>query len=371
MDRMVSSAIIAVLLATVAFGSTRLGLGDILGVTWGALALSTFYAGRGVSASLGGVLYTRFPRLTRLLPPLSLLVISASVYMQGVTRNPLLISILTGVQGFAAGFVWPLVQTGVAIHGGTAFMLSVYFATGSIGISFGRALYPYLAEHLGIEGVFSLASLFYLSASLVLALGFNVKLPRRRRPGSARLARGAVLRAAVVNAASGFAVGLDAQILYPLLVEKGLDRFTASYMLSLGSLGGIPAKLSAGRMGDRIGLYDSMLLIGSLIALSLAALSVTGGLIAGVAALAYTSLSAGLVPLARMAAAVEGAKLGAPAALVGFANTLSNAGSILGSLAAPLLASIPGGLVVYAFPLLLASTCNVAMGRLVAAEARS
>jgi len=366
LDRVVASALLAVLLATIAFGATRLGLGEVLGVGWGAVALSTFYAGRSISASLGGLLYTRSPRLTRVLPSAALLVIAASVYMQGVVRDPVILSLLTGVQGFAAGFVWPLVQTGVALHGGSTFILSLYFATGSIGISVGRAAYPYLEQMLGLGSVFAIASLFYATAALVVAVGFRVRLAARGRGAGRRSVHGGVARAVLVNAASGFAVGLDAQVLYPLLMEKGLDRFTASHLLSLGSLLGIPSKLASGAMGDRLGVYKSMLVLGAVIAASLAMLSTAEGLAAGIAALVYTGVSTGLVPLARMAAALEGRRLGAPAAVVGVANTLSNVGSIAAALAVPVLASTPGGLVAYAAPLLALTFYDGASGRRVA-----
>ncbi len=361
--RVVVAAFLAVSLATVAFGSLRLALGQVLGVERGSLLLaglpvSTFFLGRGLSATLSGFVYDAEPGVARLAPGLALLGVALVVYAMGVfLGEPLLLVALSGVQGFLAGMVWPLVQTSVARYSGaSATLLSAYFALGSFGIAAGRLLYPHLSSLLGDRGVFTVASLLYTGAGLVLLEGFRSLELGSRRPGARRvlLVRGA-WRVLAVNMASGFIAGFDAQLVYPLLVKvKHVDKFLASYSLAAAAAASVPVKLAVGRLADRKGLRDALLLVAALVAGSLLGLSAALGPVAALCAATYLAFSSSLVPLARLAAYIEGVRLGSPTGIVGVSNTFSNIGSLLAPVAAPLLVAI-GLLPLYPAPLLAVS----------------
>lgn len=351
-------------------------MGEVLGIEVGSLfyaglALSAFFAGRGFSATVSGFIYERRVTLARRLPGLALFGIAATVYAQGLTKDPVLLTILAGLQGILAGLTWPLVQTSVALHSrGSTLILSVYFALGSIGISLGRALYPTLASQ-GVSRVFMTASMLYMAAGAVLLAGFqSLTLGSTRQEASMGAWRETLAlllkarRALLVNLASGFSVGLNSQVLYPVLVDyKGVDRYTASYALAAGGLASIPSKLLVGALADATSLNRALLVTSISIAASLASLSIFDGIVAAAAAAAYLAFSSSVVPLARMTAAMEGKKLGAPATMVGVSNTLSNIGSMIAPVLAQPLVALPCGLVAYAVPILAAATTPRRKGR--------
>ncbi len=349
----------AVTLATIAFGSMRLALGSILGLHYSMLvngaALSAFFAGRALSATISGFIYDSRPSFARRAPGIGLGGVAAAVAAMGVAGNPALLVGLSGVQGLFSGMTWPLVQTGVAHHSRSSpTLLSLYFALGSVGVAVGRLIYPSLSAVLSDYGVFIFASLFYAAAAVVLAVGFSsLRLTPRRAGIRGRLASMAsAWRALLFNAASGFAWGLTAQVLYPLLVVRGISRGVAAYALSLGALAGIPAKVAAGKFAEAHGERAASVTLSGFILASLAAMTYAPGVAAAVGAAAYLAASAAVVPLARLIAYREGAALGSPASVVGVANTFSNIGSTIAPLLLPMLTA---ALVVYALPLLAAS----------------
>ena len=359
LDRVVASALMAVTLATIAFGSMRLALGSILGLHYSMLlngaALSAFFAGRALSATLSGFIYDARPSLARRAPGAGLAGVAATVAAMSIANSPYLLVALSGLQGVFSGMTWPLVQTGVAHHSrASPTILSLYFALGSVGIAAGRLAYPTLSAMLGDRGVFTLSSLFYAAAASVLAIGFSrLNISPARRSIRGRMA--SLLRAwkaLTFNAASGFAWGLTAQVLYPLLVLQGVPGDIAAYSLSLGALAGIPSKIAAGRLAEKLGEKNAILALSSLTLASLATLNLTSGVAAALGAAAYLAASAAIVPLARLIAYREGAALGSPASVVGVANTFSNIGSTLAPLLLPVLENT---LPVYAVPLLAAA----------------
>ena len=359
LDKVVVSALIAVTLATVAFGSMRLALGSILGLHYSMLlngaALSAFFAGRALSATMTGFIYDARPSLARRGPGLGLFGVSATVTAMGVVRNPLLLVVLSGLQGLFSGMVWPLVQTGVAHHSRSSpIVLSLYFALGSVGIAVGRLTYPALSMMLGDYGIFLFAAVFYMAAAVVLVAGFTgLELSSKRASVRGRITQlASAWRSLVFNAASGFSWGLSAQVLYPLLVAREVPRDTAAYALSVGAFAGIPSKIAAAKLAEAAGERSAIISLSVIMLLSLAALGYTPGFSAAMGAAAYLAASAAIVPLARLVAYREGAALGSPASVVGVANTFSNIGSTIAPLLLPMLSNM---LPVYAAPLLATS----------------
>ncbi len=356
MDAVVAAAFVAVAFATTAFGAARLALGSILGLGYGALAngvaLSAFFAGRSISATLSGILYDARPGLARRLPGLAVAGVAATLYAMSLSPTPVALAVLSGVQGLLSGLAWPLVQTGVAHRSrGSPTVLSAYFAMGSIGLALGRLAYPTLSAMLGDAGVLAAAAPLYLCSSAALLVGFRgLDLPKARHRSPLRFAR--AWRSLVLNTASGFNMGVGAQLLYPLLVARAhLDPGLAAYALSAGSLLGIPSKLAAGGLASRLGLRASIAVIAVGSAAGLAGVY-AGGAVAAASAAAYLALASAVLPLARLAAYEEGRRLGAPAAVMGASNTFSNIGSTVAPLAYPALVHT---LPVYSLPLLAAS----------------
>jgi len=332
LDGVVAAALVAVGFATFAFGSTRLALGSLLGLRYSMLlnsvALSAFFAGRGLSATLSGILYDARPSAARVLPPAALAAFAATLAAMTAYPAPAVLVVLSGVQGVLSGLAWPLVQTSVAHHSrGSPIVLSVYFAVGSIGLALGRFAYPSLAYLLGDAGVFAAVAPLYLCSAAALAVGFRrLSLPRGH---GSPLRFAWAWRSLLLNAAGGFNMGVGAQLLFPFLVaHAGLTPRLAAYALSAGSLLGIPSKVAAGAVAEKLGLRKSLAAISLGSSASLAGLY-AGGLASAASAAAFMAFASAVLPVARLAAYEEGRRLGAPAAVMGASNTFSNIGSTL------------------------------------------
>ena len=352
------SLYISLFAASVAAGLSRLGLAFYLaGLGAGVVTVSSltswFMGARSISSILGSVWSDLSLIVRRLIIVSSLFVVAVLVYLISLSRSVVVVIGLNTVWGFMGGLFWPLVQTVASSlsprRSGT--VMSVYFATGSLGTLVGQFLYGRLG--LGDAGVLRLSALLFLvSGAGFVYVGARAPLERIGVRGAGGLrgfsevfGAGPVAFWIVFAAfASGYASGILREFLYIYLhTAYGYSKRMISDVLSSAGLLALGVVLGVGPLSDRLGtgrVLVAVLLLGAAGHLLLGAggspLVVLLGLSAALAA------GRASLPLTRNAVALGGGR-GVYASLVGLSNMLSSLGQVVGPLVAGWLYSRLGG----------------------------
>ncbi|ABM81225.1 conserved archaeal protein [Hyperthermus butylicus DSM 5456] len=340
----------SVFLASIGFGLSRLALAKYLRDDLGASALvvssltSWFMGARAFSSILSGIAADTLPSARRMLMILPLGLTAVIVYTIPSLESPIAILFLNALWGFLSGAVWPVVQTAAAMLAGpwSSTVMSVYFASGSLGTTAGQYLYGVLT--VDNPGAVRLSALFFASSAAMLAYvshaapAAGIRGRRRSRSGLkavlGTLRRDRFASWILLSAlAAGYLSGLLREFLYVYLGEVyGLDRQELASTLALADLAAFAVGLAVGQLADRLGVAP---VIAAVLATGLAgslALGLSTSLPVAMIglALALTATRSSL-PLTRNAAAFSAEYR---ATLVGASNTLSN----IGHLASPIIA---------------------------------
>ena len=339
-----AAIIAAVFLASVAAGLSRLALAKYLRDDLGASALlvssltSWFMGARAFSSVFSGFAADASPAARRLFLFLPLALIAVIVYVIPSLGSPSAIILLNAVWGFLSGVVWPVTQAAAAVLAGSwsSTVMSVYFASGSLGISAGQYLYGLLP--LSNQDVARLSAGLFAASAAVMAYASRVAPPAgpragRKRPGLSRLpdvlrSDGLALWILFSALAAGYLSGLLKEFLYIYLGEVyGLDRQALASSLALASLVSFVAGLAVGPLADRVGVAP---VLAAVLAMGLAgslALGLSPSLLGALLGLALAMTAArSSLPLTRNAAAFT---TGLQATLVGASNAFSNIGHMV------------------------------------------
>ncbi|WP_180385540.1 MFS transporter [Pyrodictium delaneyi] len=338
-----AAIIAAVFLASVAAGLSRLALAKYLRDDLGASALlvssltSWFMGARAFLSVFSGFAADASPAARRLFLFLPLVLIAVIVYVIPSLGSPSAIILLNAVWGFLSGALWPVTQTVAAVLAApwSSTIMSVYFASGSLGVSAGQYLYGLLP--LSNQDAVRLSAGLFAASAAVMAYASRVAPPAgpragRKGPGRSRLpdvlSDGLAVWILFSALAAGYLSGLLKEFLYIYLGEVyGLDRQALASSLALAGVVSFVAGLAVGPLADRVGVAPvlaavlAMGLVGSL-ALGLSP-SFPGALLG--LALAMTAARSSL-PLTRNAAAFTA---GLQATLVGASNAFSNIGHMV------------------------------------------
>ena len=340
---------LAVFVASIAAGLSRLGLAFYLaGLGAGVVTVSSltswFMGARSVSSIIGSVWSDLSLLARRVIITGSLFVVSLLVYLISLSSSVAVVIALNTLWGFMGGLFWPLVQTVASSlsprRSGT--VMSVYFATGSLGILVGQFLYG----HLGLSdaGVLRLSVfLFIVSGTMFAYVAASVPLERigvKQRRGLAGfseiLGAGPMAFWIIFAAfAAGYASGILREFLYIYLhTAYGYSKRMISDLLSSAGLLALVVVLAVGPMSDKWGtgrVLAAILLLGAFGHILLGAGGTPLLVLAGLSA----ALAAGRasLPLTRNAVALGGGR-GVYASLVGLSNMLSSLGQVVGPLVA-------------------------------------
>ncbi len=353
--------ILAVLAAGVAAGTSRLALAKMLRDDLGASMLlvssltSWFMLARALSSAVGGLGVLSSPRAWRLLLSLPLVGIAVVVYTISTSANLILILGLNAVWGLLSGLVWPQAQAaaGVALHSRPGAAVSVYFATGTLGLSIGQYIYGVI--DLDNASMVRLSSLLFLASAALMAVASGM-IPRPAPRGMKGLKAAKIrgidrVSAWIILAAfsTGYTAGILREFLYVYLGEVfDLSRSELGSLLAASGLAALAASLVAGPAADRLGttrVLSTVLLVGAL-----------GGLMLGFSYAPWQALlglmlaqaaARSSMPLTRNIAAFNHPQA---LAFVGFSNTFSSIGQMTGPLAAGLIYDRIGEVIILGLP---------------------
>ncbi|HIC99144.1 MAG TPA: hypothetical protein EYP08_05785, partial [Pyrodictiaceae archaeon] len=115
---------------------------------------SLLLLGRTLGSLIGGMYIVNVTRcFESIAQPLSALAISLIIYCYSLLQSPTIILALAFFQGFAAGLMWPLLQSIVAVSAGSkrAAYLTLYTSLGGLGLVNGYVLYTMIGEDVGFK----------------------------------------------------------------------------------------------------------------------------------------------------------------------------------------------------------------------------
>ncbi len=345
---------LAVLAAGMAAGASRLALAKLLRDDLGASVLvvssltSWFMLARALSSAIGGLSALSSPRAWRLLLSLPLAGIAVIVYTIPGLGDPLPILALNALWGLLSGLVWPQAQAaaGAALPSRPGAAVSVYFATGTLGMSLGQYLYG--ATEASNASVVRASSLLFLASASLMALVSGM-VPRPAPRGlkgleAARIRSVDRVSAWIILAAfsTGYTAGILREFLYVYLGEVyGLSREALGSVLALSGLAALAASLAVGPLADRLGTTRVLSMVLSVGALGGLALGLSHAVWQAFLGLVLAQAAArSSMPLTRNIAAFNHPQA---LAFVGFSNTFSSIGQMTGPLAAGVLYDKLGG----------------------------
>ncbi|MEB3755925.1 MAG: MFS transporter [Desulfurococcales archaeon] len=340
----VTGILVAVLLASISAGLIRPSLALLLKVNLQATVIavssltSGFMAGRATMSLVAGFIGDVSPEKRRLLTIIPLLTASAVIYTATYSASSIALILAMTLWGALAGLTWPTAQTLIvdATRGKPGTFLSLYFATGTLGVAVGGYLFgilPLSFYSMARIGTFLLALsgiiLWTSSIGIAPSAGKRMKLRETTRILDRRV--GWILYSAFT---AGFLTGLLREYFYVYVYEEfHIDKSGLGSLLAIGSIAALIGGLTVGPLSDRIGVPKTLVLTLILATIGGTLLSLDGLFI--ITALGFIfALTAGrsTLPLTRNAALLGVGRGGST--MVGLSNTLSN----LGNMVSPLIA---------------------------------
>ena len=342
--RKTAGILVAVYIASIAAGLLRPSLALMMKLSLGASVLavssmtSGFMAGRASLSLVAGLLGDLSPEKRRLFTLLPMMAAGVVVYFAVVMGNAFGIILAMVFWGAMAGLTWPTAQTLITdiskSRPGT--VLSLYFATGTLGVATGNFLFgvlPYSYRVIAEAGIVLLALssiLLWLSSS-----GIEVRVKRRMKLGEIRSRLDRRVMWILYSAfTAGFMTGLLREYFYVYVYQEyHISKSSLGGLLATASLVALILGLMVGPLSDRVGIPKTLL--------ATMGLGVIATLLLGLDHL-YTLTAIGYIlalasgravlPLTRNAGLLGVGRGGST--MVGLANTVSN----LGNMASPLVA---------------------------------
>lgn len=336
--------LVAVYIASIAAGLIRPSLALLMKLGLGASVIavssmtSGFMAGRASLSLVAGLLGDLSPEKRRLFTLLPMLTAAVVVYAATVLGSAYGIILAMVFWGAMAGLTWPTAQTLITdvAKGRPGTVLSLYFATGTLGVATGNFLFgvlPYSYRAIAEAGVLLLA----LSSLLlwISSAGIEVRVKRRMKLGEikSRLDR-RVMWILYSAFTAGFMTGLLREYFYVYVYQEyHLSKSNLGGLLAVASLAALVLGLAVGPLSDRVGIPKTLLATMGLgvIATFLLGLDHLYTITATGYILALASGRA-VLPLTRNAGLLGVGRGGST--MVGLANTVSN----LGNMTSPLVA---------------------------------
>ncbi|MCE4606323.1 MAG: MFS transporter [Desulfurococcales archaeon] len=342
----ITGILVAALLASISAGLIRPSLALLLKVNLQATVIavssltSGYMAGRGAMSLVAGFIGDVSPEKRKLLTIIPLTIASAVIYTATYSANPISLILAMTLWGSLAGLAWPTAQTLIvdATRGKPGTLLSLYFATGTLGVAIGGYLFGILP--LTYYAIARIGTILLASSGVILwASSMGITPTTRKRLKLKETTRiidrkvGWILYSAFT---AGFLTGLLREYFYVYVYEEfHIGKTGLGSLLAIGSLVALIGGLIVGPLSDRIGVPKTLFLTLLLATTGAALLSLDKIFV--VTALGFIlALTAGrsTLPLTRNAALLGVGKGGST--MVGFSNMLSN----LGNMISPLIAGI-------------------------------
>jgi len=290
---------------------------------------SLLLLGRTLGSLVGGVYVVNIVRcFESIVQPLSALVISLIIYYYSLLQAHIPILILAFFQGLAAGLMWPLLQSMVAVSAGSkrAAYLTLYTGLGGLGLVNGYILYTVLGENVALK--IMVASIFYGIASLVAFIGlmFGYRsscIPREQRRMGITF-KDAIL-VVLFSLMYGLLAGIGAEYSYLVIWEVvGLEKNLLGVIYAVADLTAAGIGLLIARLAKRYS-EESLILTGLTVMFFASLISFIDRFLAIVGLGIYIAMVSALLGVARSYSVKLGGEQNVSGALA-----LSNAASGIG-----------------------------------------
>lgn len=264
---------------------------------------SLLLLGRTLGSLVGGVYVVNIVRcFESIVQPLSALVISLIIYYYSLLQAHIPILILAFFQGLAAGFMWPLLQSMVAVSAGSkrAAYLTLYTGLGGLGLVNGYILYTVLGEKVALK--IMVASIFYGIASLVAFIGlmFGYRsscIPREQRRMGITF-KDAIL-VVLFSLMYGLLAGIGAEYSYLVVWEVvGLERSLLGALYAIAFLAAAGIDILIARLARRYS-EETLILMGLTIMFLTSLMGFLDPLLAIVSLGVYVAMVSALLGVAR------------------------------------------------------------------------
>ena len=290
---------------------------------------SLLLLGRTLGSLVGGIYIVNVVKcFESIIQPLSALIISLIIYYYSFSQFPIMILVLAFFQGFAAGLMWPLLQSIVAVSAGsrrTAY-LTLYTSLGGLGLVNGYILYTMLGEDITFKII--VASIFYTVASAVAFVGLvsgyrsSCIPPEQRRVGITF--RGAI-PVTLFSLMYGLLAGIGAEYSYLVIWEVvGIEKKLLGVIYAIADLAAAGIGLLIAKLAKRYS-EELLMLIGLTIMFLASLIGFVNELLAVIGIGTYVAMVSALLGVARS----YSVKLGGGQNVSG-ALALSNAASGIG-----------------------------------------
>ncbi|HIP85238.1 MAG TPA: hypothetical protein EYH26_03870 [Pyrodictium sp.] len=290
---------------------------------------SLLLLGRTLGSLIGGMYIVNVTRcFESIAQPLSALAISLIIYCYSLLQSPTIILALAFFQGFAAGLMWPLLQSIVAVSAGSkrAAYLTLYTSLGGLGLVNGYVLYTMIGEDVGFKIV--VASALYGITSLVAFVGLiwgyrSSCIPREQR--KARIAFRGTVSLVFFSLMYGLLAGIGAEYSYLVIWEVvGLEKNLLGVIYAVADLTAAGIGLLIARLAKRYS-EESLILTGLTVMFFASLISFIDRFLAIVGLGIYIAMVSALLGVARSYSVKLGGEQNVSGALA-----LSNAASGIG-----------------------------------------
>ncbi|MCE4614208.1 MAG: MFS transporter [Desulfurococcales archaeon] len=340
----VAGILTAVLLASTAAGLIRPSLALLLKVNLKATVIavssltSGYMAGRAIMSIVAGFIGDISPEKRKLLTIIPIVTAAFIICASTYTASPTALILAMTVWGALAGLTWPTAQTLIvdATKGKPGTLLSLYFATGTLGVAIG--VYSFGILPLSYFEIARMGTILLALSGVILwasSIGITPSADKRLRLKEATriLDRrvGWILYSAFT---AGFLTGLLREYFYVYVYEEfHMDKSGLGSLLAIGSIAALIGGLTVGPLSDRIGVPRTLALTLVIAVLGGTLLSLDGIFLMTALGFVFAQTAGrSTLPLTRNAALLGVGRGGST--MVGFSNTLSN----LGNMVSPLIA---------------------------------
>ena len=290
---------------------------------------SLLLLGRTLGSLVGGIYIVNVIKcFESIVQPLSAFTISLVIYYYSFSQLPITILVLAFFQGFAAGLMWPLLQSIVAVSAGskrTAY-LTLYTSLGGLGLVNGYILYTMLGEDISFKIV--VASIFYMATSVIAFVGLVSGYRSSCIPSEQRRV-GITFRGAIpvtlFSLMYGLLAGIGAEYSYLVIWEVvGIEKKLLGVIYAIADLAAAGIGLLIAKLAKRYS-EELLMLIGLTIMFLASLIGFVNELLAVIGIGTYVAMVSALLGVARS----YSVKLGGGQNVSG-ALALSNAASGIG-----------------------------------------
>jgi len=290
---------------------------------------SLLLLGRTLGSLIGGMYIINIVKcFESMVQPLSAFTIFLIIYYYSLSQFPTLILVLAFLQGFAAGLMWPLLQSIIAVSAGsrrTAY-LTLYTSLGGLGLVNGYILYTILGENITFKII--VASIFYVVTSIVAFVGLvsgyrSSCIPLEQR--KVGIASKDAVSVVFFSLMYGLLAGIGAEYSYLVIWEViGIEKSLLGIIYAVADLAAAGIGIFIAKLAKRYS-EELLMLIGLTIMFLASLIGFANQLLAVIGVGTYVAMVSALLGVARS----YSVKLGGEQSVSG-ALALSNAASGIG-----------------------------------------